>query len=213
MMALLKQSEQGPDRALLDREVTLALSQDYNATQGFRPTRPVVAGQRYTIRELMVRMIVSSDNNAFVALTQVVDPAALDAVYAKLSMLDPRASGPDDFLTVETYASFFRVLYNASYLDRGRSEWALELLARSEFTSGLNAGVPRGVAVAHKFGEKSESGGMVQLHDCGIVYYPGHPYLLCVMSRGRRLDQLAEVIGQVSRLTFDLVDAQHRAPE
>jgi beta-lactamase class A len=210
MLALLKEAEQGRQGNLLDREVVLALSQDYNANQNVTPSQAVVIGSRYTVRELIRRMIVYSDNNAFAALTRVVDAAELDKVYAKLSMLDPQATREDDFLTVETYASFFRVLYNASYVDKGLSEWALDVLARTEYAAGLVAGVPAGIVVAHKFGEKSDLGaGTVQLHDCGIVYYPEHPYLLCIMSQGRRFEPLDDVIREVSRLTFGEIDAQH----
>jgi beta-lactamase class A len=156
-------------------------------------------------------MIVQSDNNAFTLLARVVDPAELDRVYALLRMQNPRATGDDAFLSVQTYASFFRVLYNATYLSKEASEWALATLARSEFRAGLVAGVPSAVPVAHKFGEKSDpKAGVMQLHDCGIIYYPSHPYLLCVMSQGPSFEFLDDVIVAVSRLVYVGVAGQHQ---
>jgi len=156
-------------------------------------------------------MIVYSDNNAFTFLTKIVDPVQLDRVYSSLRLLNPRSMKDDDFLSVQTYESFFRVLYNASYVSRDSSEWALEILSKSEFRSGLVSGVPPSVKVSHKFGEKSDaSEGSVQLHDCGIVYYPRHPYLLCVMSKGPNFELLDDVIAEISRIAFTEVDRQHR---
>lgn len=209
MIALLKQSES--DHKLLDRLVTFDLSTDYNAAQNVKPARSLVLGNSYSIRDLIVRMIVNSDNNAFTLLTKYVDGRQLDIIYANLHLLNPRAISDDDFLSVQTYESFFRILYNASFLSRGASDWALALLAKSDFRSGLVAGVPPSIEVAHKFGEKSDAtSGTVQLHDCGIIYYPKHPYLLCVMSQGANFEYLDDVIAEISRLTFNAVDRQSR---
>jgi len=41
--------------------------------------------------------------------------------------------------------------------------------------------------------------GLVQLHDCGIVYSAQRPYFLCVMTRGSDVQRLAGVIAQASR--------------
>jgi beta-lactamase class A len=111
------------------------------------------------------------------------------------------------------YAIFFRVLFNASYLDKEYSEKAMELLAQSDFNDGLVAGLPRGVIVAHKFGERGNLPGSsdYQLHDCGIVYYPNHPYLLCVMSRGNDIQHLENSIAQVSRFVYDEIDNQYKS--
>ena len=209
MIALLKQAEKETD--LLERIVTFDLSNDYNLNQNFKPSQSLVFGNRYTIRDLIYRMIVYSDNNAFTFLTRIVDPALLDRVYSNLRMLNPRTIKDDEFLSVQTYESFFRILYNASYLTRDSSEWALDTLSKSEFRTGLLSGVPSTVKVAHKFGEKSDaSEGTVQLHDCGIIYYPRHPYLLCIMSKGPNFELLDDVVAEISRITFTEVDHQHR---
>ncbi|MBA4371399.1 MAG: hypothetical protein C0402_00910 [Thermodesulfovibrio sp.] len=206
---LKKADREGP--ALLDREVVFSLSRDYNADQNIKPSQVMVPGRRYTIRELLFRMIVYSDNNAFRLLTGVVDTLDLDSIYATLRIQNPQSTQDDDFLSVQTYASFFRVLYNATYLSKEASDRALELLSQAEFRSGLVGGVPPGILVSHKFGEHSDAKeGTVQLHDCGIVYYPEHPYILCVMSKGPNLEFLDDVIREVSRITYSEVDAQHR---
>jgi beta-lactamase class A len=209
MIALLKSAERPGGAGLLDRLVPFELSRDYNQDQNIQPSDPLAPGRSYPVRQLIERMIVGSDNNAFTLLARVVDPAELDRVYALLRVQNPRARGDDGFLSVQTYASFFRILYNATYLEKGASEWALELLARAEFRAGLVAGVPPTVPVAHKFGEKSDPAtGQVHLHDCGIVYDPANPYLLCVMSRGRDFAELAATIVAVSRLVHDEVARQ-----
>ena len=209
MIALLKQAEKEKD--LLDRFVTYELSNDYNLNQNIKPSQTLVSGNRYAIRDLIYRMIVYSDNNAFTFLTRVVDPVQFDKVYSNLRLLNPRVIKDDEYLSVQTYESFFRVLFNASYLSREASDWALDILSKSEFRTGLVAGVPPTVTVSHKFGEKSdENESTVQLHDCGIVYYPQHPYLLCVMSKGPNFEFLDDVIAEVSRLTYSEVDSQHQ---
>ena len=81
------------------------------------------------------------------------------------------------------------------------------MLASADFKRGLVAGVPEDIKVAHKFGERETSEGK-QLHDCGIVYYPNRPYLLCVMTEGADLENLISVVGGVSRLVFDEIDNQ-----
>jgi len=209
MIALLKSAERPGGAGQLDRLVPFDLQRDYNQDQSVQPSERLAPGRSYPIRRLIERMIVGSDNNAFTLLARVVDPAELDRVYALLRVQNPRAQGDDGFLSVQTYASFFRILYNATYLEKATSEWALELLARAEFRAGLVAGVPATVAVAHKFGEKSDPAtGLVHLHDCGIVYYPTNPYLLCVMTRGSDLASLAGTITAVSRLVYDEVARQ-----
>jgi beta-lactamase class A len=209
MVALLKAAEGPAGRGLLDREVPFELGRDHNAGQNVKPSEALAPGARYPVRELIRRMIALSDNNAFALLAKVVDPDELDRAYALLRMQNPRATADDGFLSVQTYASFFRILYNATYLSREASEWALATLAQSEFRAGLVAGLPAGVHVAHKFGEKSDAPrGAFELHDCGIVYYPGNPYLLCVMSSGRSFEELDDEIAAVSRLVWQQVSAQ-----
>lgn len=209
MIALLKQAEKAD--GLLDRQVKFDLANDYNLNQNIKPSKTLVSGKSYSIRDLIYRMIVYSDNNAFTFLTKIVDPVQFDKVYTTVNFQNPRSLKEDDFLSIQTYESFFRVLFNASYLSREVSDWALEILSKSEFRTGLVAGVPPTVTVSHKFGEKSnESDGTVQLHDCGIIYYPNHPYLLCVMSQGPDFELLDNVIAEISRISYSAVDAQSR---
>jgi beta-lactamase class A len=208
MIALLKEAEK--ESGLLDRSVRYDLANDYNLNQNIKPSKTLVKGNTYTVREMIYRMIVYSDNNAFTFLTKLVNPAQFDKVYSDLRLQNPRALKDDDYLSIQTYESFFRILYNASYLSRESSNWALDIMSKSEFRTGLVAGVPPNVTVSHKFGEKSDANdGTVQLHDCGIVYYPRHPYLLCVMSQGSNFELLDDVIAEISRISFTTIDRQH----
>jgi beta-lactamase class A len=181
------------------------------------PDVTLQAGRSYAIETLLANTIRYSDNASYLLLRSIqrAQPdgdARLLQVYRELGIVNPQ-DPLDQTVTVRGYASLFRLLYNASYLDADLSELALRWLAQSEFKDGLVAGVPPGTTVAHKFGERSLEAtdaavGRRQFHDCGIVYYPKNPYLLCVMTRGDEFAPLIETVQQVSRRVYAEVAAR-----
>jgi beta-lactamase class A len=173
----------------------------------FPPSNPVTSGNTYSIQYLMTQLITQSDNGANALLLEYIGNDALQTVFTELHVPAP---GTSDTLDPQEYSHLFRVLYNASYLTPADSNEALQLLSQTTFTGGLVAGVPASTTVAHKFGESTSGTGTAtihELHDCGIVYYPGHPYFLCVMTRGTSFSTLEGVIQNISKITWSQVSA------
>ncbi len=210
MMAFYKSAESQPD--ILDKKVTLTDDDKKNITlikQNIVPAESVQEGQEYTIEDLVRRMIVYSDNGAWAILLRNLDRSTVESIFRELEIPLPYEDVPENFITVKKYASFFRILYNSSYLNREYSKKALRMLTGVDFKEGLRKGVPEDISVAHKFGERDTGEGLIQLHDCGIVYYPQHPYLLCVMTRGNDMKQLENFIAQVSQITYREIDKKY----
>lgn len=209
MIAYLKLASS--DLSLLKREILYSEGDEKNRSENIKAAKSIEPGRRYLVEDLLYMMIVHSDNNAMTLLAKNLDPRVLSDVYVDLGIDIPGAIKPEDFMSVKSFASFFRILFNASYLNREMSEKALNLLSQVNFKDGLVAGVPRGIVVAHKFGERAyDSDQVKQMHDCGIVYYPEHPYLLCVMTRGRNFETLDDTIREISRLVYAEVDRQYK---
>jgi beta-lactamase class A len=199
------------DPALLRRSVTFVATREDDATvPNIRGSQSLVDGTTYTIAELLRRMIVYSDNSAAGLLIEG-QPGGEHFDICPDDSPFPCPGGMFRSVSVVHYASVFRVLFNASYLDRATSQLALDLLTQVEYRDGLVAGVPPGTVVAHKFGE-GIVGSSQHLHDCGIVYYPGAPYLLCVMTRGSDFGSMSRIIRDVSRHTYEAVARLHRRP-
>ncbi len=209
MVALLKQAEQ--DNVFLKKNLSyIGVEHPSNKAQYFKPSQKLVVGNIYSIENLIYRMITSSDNDSMDLLLTSVDPNILNSVYKDFRVETPSADNVSTYqISVKNYASFFRILFNASYLKPELSNLALSILNEVEFKNGLISGVPATIKVAHKFGERN-SYDQKQLHDCGIVYYPNHPYLLCVMTRGNNLDILAKTIADISRLVYQEIYKQFK---
>ncbi len=163
--------------------------------------------KKYHVTQLMHRMLVLSDNVAFNLLTMRLPKKYIKKVHQDLEISYPEEGTPDDFMSVKSYASIFRVLFNSSYLPRRYSELMLNILSESTFIDGLVAGVDADVPVAHKFGILNSENSQYesQLHDCGIIYLPEKPYLLCVMTKGNDQEQLEKIIKEISATVFDEV--------
>ncbi len=174
----------------------------------------LVPGRAYAVEELVKRMIIDSDNGATFTLLSHINPEYLDTAYTSLGISNPESDSASYKISARSYGLFFRILYNATYLSPSSSEAALRLLSQTTFSDGLVAGVPSGTPVAHKWGENvlTENGMVtgVELSDCGIVYYPGHPYLLCVMTSAKDLSAAKVFIKNVSAVTYSAV-AEHYA--
>ena len=205
LIACLDQAQDDP--GFLARRVRYEGMQEFQTVTELEPVSSLEEGKEYTVEQLLEAMISHSDNGATVALAKVADGRNLNEVFTDLGLIVPDVRTPQDYMTVKEYATFFRMLYNASYLSRAMSQKALLMMTKSDFKLGLRAGVPAGVVVANKFGERiaTEVGGLHQVHECGVVYHPTDPYLLCVMTRGESEVPLAYVISDISRVVYQNV--------
>jgi beta-lactamase class A len=211
MMTYFVEAESDP--TILNEKFVYNASTSVPTTQqDIPPAETLESGKSYTVDNLIYRMIAYSDNLSQYVLMEHIDIPTLTKVFNDFDLPLPNEAVAPDQMSVREYASFFRVLFNGSYLSRQYSEEALKILSESQFKDGLVAGVPANIPVAHKFGEREFVGQTEkQLHDCGIVYYPNHPYLLCVMSRGTDLSSLASTIAKVSAFVYNQLDSQLQA--
>lgn len=198
------------DPSLLNRKLVAEGFVD-DLVQKFAPAAVIEQGKSYTIDELLYRLIVHSDNRAWDVLYNYLTEISpgknlLLETYHELGMVEPQST-LDQTITVKSYAYIFRLLYNATYLSNELSDKALDYLTQVQFDQGLERGIPADITLANKFGERftEES---YQMHDCGIIYYPQNPYLLCIMTKGPDPDQLVNIIKTLSERVYNEVDSR-----
>lgn len=161
----------------------------------------------YTIRELLEAMIVYSDNDATGLLTQNLNQQRFHKLFEDLGLQKPSTTG-EYFINASEYARFFRILYNATYLNPENSELAVQLLLNSTFREGICKNLDPSIPVAHKFGERIINN-VAQLHEFGIVYYRNEPYLIGVMGKANSLTPLKEMVSDVSGMVYAYMSKFH----
>lgn len=200
MIAYFKEAETNPD--ILDRQIEYTKPND--EVKSYFPNEKNLDIGTYSINELINQMVIYSDNNAFDLLVNYISYDKITAIHNDLGLTVPEINTPNDFISVKTFASIFRVLYNSSYLNREMSEKALSTLSKTSFIDGIVAGVTDNIMVAHKYGIRGNINETeIQLHDCGIVYYSNNPYLLCIMSKGSDINDLKDSILAISQIIFE----------
>ena len=198
LMAIYKYSETNP--GLLKESVYFSGVSHNSADQ----VQQLVSGRNYTVDELARAMIKQSDNDAKDLLLKKMDSQflmeALNDNGVSLQDVSQSTMSPRIFTT------FFRNLYNASFLSPAMSQRALELLSEVDFKDGLAAGTPATLRIAHKFGQYANLDNSnvtsLELHDCGLIFYPEHPYYLCVMTEGYSREDLSAVIKGVAGIAY-----------
>jgi beta-lactamase class A len=159
-------------------------------------------GHKYSIKELFHYMIVYSDNYANLELVSRMDMNIFNKTFIDLKLTPPDLMNPDFTISSRDYSKFLETLYNAAYLSMQASEYATELLVEATFKDGILKKIPRNIPVAHKMGEWGD-GNTVELHDCGIVYIEGNPYIITIMTRGKDMNMLSEAVGNISKIVYD----------
>lgn len=209
VMAVLKLAEDDPKIL----EINLVNEGGGDSVQQFYyPDSRVEDNVSYTVKNLLEHALIYSDNKAVKMLNDFLyikgnnTNEIIQLVFRELGLILPDDLIDRDIST-RSYASLFRLLYNRSYLIDEYSEFVLKTLSDSYFRIGLKAGVPSDIEVSNKFGERFV-GEERQLHDCGIIYYPKNPYLLCVMTQGDNFNDLAEIIRKVSEMVYKEVDSR-----
>ena len=202
LMAYLLMAEKDPK--IFNKKI-LCENFGYIPTQTYE-THAINPGRTYTVRELLHSMIAYSDNNATNLLNKNVDIQVFRKTFTDLNIPEPDLTDRNFQISAKRYSRFLIVLYNASYLSRSASEYALQLLSECDFKQGMVKELPANIAVAHKFGEWGNN--RINLHvlsESGIVYYNDKPYLLTVMTKGTDVRSLAPEISKMSKMTYDFI--------
>ncbi len=195
------------DPSVLDR--VLVVDPTINTgTQNIIPTSTAIPGKRYTVNELLRYMIVNSDNVATLTLVHNTQNDELNTLLNDLEI--PGYLDEENFtISPRHYSRFLRILYNSTLLSEKSSEFALELLAASDYRDALVQGIAPQETTAHKFGERgitnADGSKSYQLHDCGIVYAL-EPYMLCIMTEGNDLPTLANTIASFTTIVDTFIN-------
>lgn len=204
-MAVYRDLENGKisrdEKLLYTREMETILKKD----SYFLPTT-LQAGHEYSVIDLIKRMIGESDNGAKDLLVSAVSEETLAETF-KLASLD----GSIKFTHISPwmYSFYLRILYNTTYINSLNSEELLSYLESSTYKNALVKGVPDDIKVAHKYGLYNNEAGGLELHDCGIFYATEDPYILCVMTKGRNLEELEAFIAKVSEKVYKYQRSLH----
>ena len=198
LITFLKMSELNP--GLLTRDFIAPENINKVPKQTFN-NDPMVAGKKYAAKELLTRMIVNSDNQATLIINESMDIRLFKKLFTDIGIAEPDVHDPNFKIDVTDLSKFLNILYNATYLNKSNSEYALSMLSQSTFTKGIVNGLPEDVTVAHKFGEtgnKTEA----QLHETAIVYVGNDPYLITIMTKGKNVQLLPGALSGLSKITY-----------
>ncbi len=211
LIAYYKQAETEP--AILDKNFTYTKENEREINSVGQPLPSSLnIGSTYSVPELLKKMITESDNGAESILINNVSRAVLDQTFIDLKIPNPDTASEPYAISPREYAALLRILYNSTYLTEASSESALSIMTQSTYTAGIRASVPQNIPVAQKYGERlsknSDGSQAVELHDCGIVYHPHHPYVICIMTRGRDPEKLAHVIAGASKIVYTAFDTR-----
>lgn len=216
LISFLKYAEDNP-KILTKKVIVSDADRNNDFIQYFKPSVSLQPGQEYNLEEVAEHMIKYSDNIGMQVLSRYVPQKYLQDVYTSIGV-DYTSDNTDLGIRIKDYSAFFRVLFNSSYLNRDMSEKALGILSQVEYKNGLVSGVPSDILVAHKFGERSKGDlalggilltGEVQLHDCGVIYYPNRPYILCIMTRGNNFENQQNSIKDISNFFYNKIADLH----
>ena len=211
-LAIVYLNKADDDPSILQQKLSYAPNPPWSdIAPYFAPSQTIQPNTQYTIDDLVNRMLMYSDNNAYGVLQQhLIDTnqiKLMEDTFLQLGIIAPKDLY-DQVINVRRYASIFTILYNSSILNPQHSGEALQALSKADFGLGLKDGVPDSVQVADKFGERILQDGTKQLSDCGIVYYPKNPYILCVMVRGSDYGILSKTISHISADIYSEVDSR-----
>jgi beta-lactamase class A len=205
MVAVLKRVEDG-ELALEEKATLKEENLDlYSGTLGQRG-----AGYQVTIKELLTFLIKESDNTAYKTFVSEF-MTVQDWSRALTAMgLSPQVHQDGRItITPKQYCSMLRSLYYSTYMKRTFSELCLSIMTENDYNKQLPAGLPPGIRISHKYGVFSLPG-ETNHSDCGIIYYPEKPYILCVMTRNTTQEESEKMMREISKAVYEYVDENHK---
>lgn len=192
VMKVYKLIEQG--KLTKDQEITIELQ---HIDKNFGSLWRSGLGTTIPLSEAIRLAIVESDNTAEKILREQIKDYPFSEVYDYIDIK------PDTKITPKNFSSMLRSLYLSAYLLREHSNDILQTMATSQFDDKITAGVPKDIKVAHKIGLYQPNNNNGAIHsDCGIVYVPNRPYILCIMAKSKE-EKAREYMQNISKMIYE----------
>jgi len=198
LLYYLKQEELRPGS--LKREFVYERAHITFPTQKYKGDS-IIPGRKYPVEKLLRYMIDESDNNATYVLNSHMDIVQYREFFKDI---DIPYYEPADFLysiSPRQYSKFFRLLFNATFVNEELSEYGLRLLTESSFREGIVKELPEGTVVARKFGERGINE-IMDFSESGIIYAHNSPYILTIMTRGNHIEKQTAFVSGLSALIY-----------
>lgn len=173
----------------------------------------VVSEQRLTqstVYELLVWMIITSDNTATNVLIDVVGMDFLNEYFHRLGLqdtllqrkmmdVDRLAKGIDNCTSARDMAHLFTRIYQQDVLSPAYSKLVIDILSRQRIHESLRRYLVDDIKLAHK------TGGLDTVdHDVGIVYSSAIDYSIGVfITNVTNNEQARQLIGRLSKVVYE----------
>ena len=166
------------------------------------------AENEVTIRKLLERMLVDSDNTALRILLRQIDfkdlQFVLDYYGLDIKVVNLTGSKHVDLISAKSIGNILSSLYFSTVLEPENSEYLLALLSQASFDVRNFSGIPKETRIAHKFGENYYKENKF-FHDCGIIYAESKRILYCIMTKGMDEKKSKEAVGYSLGSTYRYV--------
>lgn len=173
----------------------------------------VVSEQRLTqstVYELLVWMIITSDNTATNVLIDVVGMEFLNDYFHRIGLQDTLlqrkmmdverlAKGIDNRTSARDMAHLFTRIYQQDVLSPAYSKLVIDILSRQRIHESLRRYLVDDIKLAHK------TGGLDTVdHDVGIVYSSAIDYSIGVfITNVTNNEQARQLIGRLSKVVYE----------
>jgi len=203
MLTALEQVQEG--KLKLDSLIELKDSDILEDTEVFE-----YGGGKYTLEELLVWMIIESDNTATNCLIDLFPMETINAFCKKLSlnstklerrMLDIQAvkEGRNNYTSAKDMAILYGELYNRAILTPDLCDTALSILKRQRHKQQSLRYIYDDITVAHKTGSLDNLN-----HDAGIFYLPNiHYYFGAFVWNAPSNEYASKWIGRISKGIYE----------
>lgn len=167
-----------------------------------------------TVRDELLKLAKENDREAYMRLREHLSTLQGGDEYllqqaSELGLRSDTAGSIEPAISTKSYSSILHSLFFARLFPASVSDEILELLNDELPKKGIAAALPDSVRVVHRIGIPERMfDGILRIHDCGIVYYPGNPYSLCIVVAGKSEEDMLRSARGLARLIFDEVDSR-----
>ena len=188
----------------LNLEDTISLD-DYERVDGSGILKELYRNHKFSIRELLILMIIVSDNTATNILIDLLGreeinkighDLGLEKTILQRKMMDSLAKekGLDNFTSSNEILKLLKMIYEKNFINEDYSELALDILLRQQERDRLQRYLPEDLKIANKSGDLDNLE-----NDGGIFFTKNKNYILVVLVNQAESNVLAkEIIGEIS---------------